>query len=411
MVRPLINQKEYEGVAGVDWPTYEEYVAGNAENFVYTEIKNIFKQAPKIIPLSPTYEQQTIPQVAYDYKLNSLPRGANYKNKITNSCNRPMKTVTIDMFTNCMLCTCDGWLPKPVGKITDFEKLEDIWTNDIAVELQQNILDKKFTWCAVEHCGIKFASNYETTYKMTFGIDDSCNLKCPSCRREAIMYNSGPLFEMKIQAVNHAIKLLAKFDLPIHITLASSGDPLASVIYRPFLHSYIPKPNQTFTLFTNGLLIKKQLHKTSLLSKITEFKISIDAATKQTYEKVRLGGNWEILIESLNYLKSQNLNHLINFQFIVQEKNFRDITKFIELCNYYDCRGTLTQLDDWGTWVNENIETPDKWTLEFGTYLDNNVLDAKNKNYKECIDILKKIQTNKLTNVSMSPRLLELINE
>ena len=406
MVKNLVSQKDYNAIAGADWPSYNEYAAGNAESFVYHEIQDKLKPVKEIIPISPRYEQQKNPQIAYDYVLNSHPRGEKYKDTITNNCNRPWKTVTIDMFTNCMLCICDGWLPKPVGKITDFDKLEDIWTNKIAVELQENINNKQFTWCAVEHCGIKIFSNIETAYQIIFGIDDSCNLKCPSCRRDSRMYDSGPLYEMKIKAVEHAIKLLSAFELPVHITLACSGDPLASLIYRPFLYSYIPKPTQTFTLFTNGLLIKKQLHKTSLLDRITEFKISIDAASKETYEKVRLGGNWDILLENINYLKTQNLNHLINFQFIVQEKNFRDIPQFEKLCEYYNCRGILTQLDDWGTWINEKIDTPDAWTLEFGTYMDNNVLDSQHKNYTQCVELIKTIKSNR---ISLSPRLLELI--
>ena len=53
-------------------------------------------------------------------------RGKDHLVPNTYSCNRPWKTVTIDQFTNCILCVCDGWLPEPVGQITDFEKLEDI---------------------------------------------------------------------------------------------------------------------------------------------------------------------------------------------------------------------------------------------------------------------------------------------
>lgn len=408
MVKNIVSKNDYLAIAGADWPSYEDYMAGNSEMFVNQEIESKLKPVTEVIPVSPQYIQQKNPLVAYTYVLNSHPRGKEYRGSITNSCNRPWKTVTVDMFTNCMLCICDGWLPKPVGKITDFNKLEDIWANKNALALQKDVDSKQFTWCAVEHCGIKISSNIETSHQIIFGIDDSCNLKCPSCRRDTRMYSSGPLFEMKIKAVEHTIKLLAAFDLPVHITLACSGDPLASLIYRPFLHSYKPKPNQTFTLFTNGLLIKKQLHKTSLIDRITEFRISIDAASKKTYEKVRLGGNWDNLLENLNFLKAQNLNHRINFQFIVQEKNFRDITKFVNLCENYDCKGTLTQLDDWGTWINEKIATPDDWTLEFGTYKDNNVLDKEHKNYTQCVDIIKTIKSNR---ISISPRLLELCNE
>jgi hypothetical protein len=406
MVKNIVSRFDYNAIAGDDWPTYDDYLLGKTTDLIEKEIQEKIVIESTSPPDTPQYRQEENPEVAYRYVLNSHPRGTKYKGTITNSCNRPWKTVTIDMFTNCMLCVCDGWLPKPVGEITDFDRLEDIWNNQIAYDLQQDVENKKFTWCAVEHCGIKNSPNLESTYQLIFGIDDSCNLKCPSCRRDTRMYDSGPLFDKKTNAVKHTIKLLNDFEHPIHITLACSGDPLASHIYRPFLHSYIPKSTQTFTLFTNGLLIKKQLDKTTLLNRIIEFRISIDAASEKIYESVRLGGNWNSLIENLNFLKEKNLNKLINFQFIVQQKNFRDIKNFEALCEYYECRGLLTQLDDWGTWINERISTPDKWTLKFGTYMDNNVLNPSHENYKECVEIINNIQSRR---VQLSPRLKELI--
>ena len=59
--------------------------------------------------------QEQDPTVAYEYVLKTYPRGQEEKHPISNSCNRPWKTATIDMYTNCMLCVCDGWLPMTVG--------------------------------------------------------------------------------------------------------------------------------------------------------------------------------------------------------------------------------------------------------------------------------------------------------
>jgi hypothetical protein len=406
MVSKKLSKIDYHNIAGDNWPSYDDYLSGITTDLIEKEIQEKIVIDPSLPPDTPPYRQEENPEVAYSYVLTSHPRGIQYKGKITNTCNRPWKTVTIDMFTNCILCVCDGWLPKSVGEITNFDRLEDIWRNQTAYTIQEDIKNKKFTWCAVEHCGIKYSSNLESTYQLVFGIDDSCNLKCPSCRRDMRMYKSGPLFDKKANAVKHTIKLLNNFEMPIHITLATSGDPLASHIYRPFLYSYIPKVTQTFTLFTNGLLIKKQLDKTALLNRITEFKISIDAASEKTYEAVRLGGKWNLLIENLNFLKEKKLNNLITLQFIVQQRNYRDIKNFENLCEYYECCGIITQLDDWGTWINEDIATPDKWTLKFGTFMDNNVLNSSHKNYDECVEIIKSIQSKR---VQLSNRLKELM--
>lgn len=403
-----ISKTAYDNIAGADWPSYDDYLADKINSTVQQEIGRFIKPVIPIIPQSAPYKQQSDPNVAYQYVLNSFPRGKDYPDKIVHTCNRPSRAVTIDMFTNCLLCVCDGWISKPVGKITDFARLEDIWDNSTAYELQEDVTSKKFTWCAIKHCGITERDNIEQNYQLVFGIDDSCNLKCPSCRREARMYESGPLFDEKLNAVQHTVNLLNDFEEPIHITLACSGDPLASNIYRPLLHSYIGKSSQTFTLFTNGLLIKKQLDKTKLIERITNFRISVDAGSKEVYEKVRLGGKWEILKENLDFLKEKKLSNAIDLVFIVQKNNFRDILNFQALCQEYDVRGALVNLDDWGTWVNTKIETPDDWTLEHGTYMHNNVLAPDHPDFEECKQIIGQVTYKKL---SKSFRLIDLINK
>ena len=354
--------------------------------------------------------QESDPTVAYSYVLKSHPRGGDNTESIENSCNRPYRAATIDAYTNCMLCICDGWVPVPVGEITDFDQLEQIWDNPIAHSVQRSVDDKKFTWCAVQHCGVKQRSIIEHSYKLVLGIDDSCNLHCPSCRRELIMHSSGPLFDKKLRAVEHTVKLLEKFQPRIHITLASSGDPLASHIYRPLLHSYQAKPSQTFTLFTNGLLIKKQLDKTALRSQITLYQISVDAGSADVYHTVRRGGVWSALMENFEYLATQRGSATVLLCFVVQNNNFRDMENFIDVCQRFGFKGSLTQLDDWGTWNRTPSPTPDAWEIKNGTFVDNDVLDPAHQNYSECQGMVKSIQQRQLNNISFSPRLLQLLN-
>jgi len=350
--------------------------------------------------------QEKDPNVAYQYVLQSHPRGNQEKISILHSCNRPSRSATIDMYTNVMLCICDGWLPKPVGMITDFQKLEDIWNNDLSRIIQQDVENKKFTWCAVNHCGIKYQSHTETDYQLIFGIDDSCNLRCPSCRRETRMHVSGPLFEQKLQAVKHTIKLLDNFEPRIHITLASSGDPLASHIYRPLLQTYVGRHTQTFTLFTNGLLIKKQLDKTALFDRITWFRISVDAGSEEVYNKVR-GGQWETLIENFDFLSEKNLSSKVELIFVVQRNNYRDIQNFVDLVNKYGFVGVLTQLDDWGTWNYNKVDTPDAWTMVNGTYLENNVLHESHPEHQYCKEIVESMLS--VPRITVTPRIKQLL--
>lgn len=332
---------------------------------------------------------------AYLYKLNSLPRGSNSSTPITNSCAAPYRTVGIDFNSNCLICTCDGWLPVPVGKVQDFNSFEEVWNSPIAKILQNDIDQKKFTWCAVDHCGIKTHNIVLPKYTLQLNIDESCNLACPSCRRTAIMHSSGEEFNNKVENVKRILQWLEKFEEPILITMSGNGDPFASHIIRPLVQSYVPKPTQQFRIRTNGLLLKKQLQTSSLFNNIYELSISIDAGSKEVYEDVRRPGKWDLLLENLDYVVDANKASITQLHFCLQQKNYRDLPNFVKLCQAYGFTGHVSDLLDWGTWVNQPVPVPDAWTIANGTFQDHNVLNPEHPDHQECLSILRELENSK----------------
>jgi MoaA/NifB/PqqE/SkfB family radical SAM enzyme len=199
---------------------------------------------------------------------------------------------------------------------------------------------------------------------------------------------------------------LNAFEHPIHIVLSGNGDPLASAIIRPLIKNYKSKNNQTFKLFTNGLLIKKQLQHASMLENITEFSISVDAGTQPVYEKVRCGGKWSVLIENFDYLVSINKNKLTKLNFAVQQNNFQDLDNFVELCQKYDFKASIHGLDDWGTWNTDDVLEPDAWTIKNGTFKQHDVLNSKHPQYQDCKTIIQQLMAAKPRGVAFSFDLL-----
>ena len=107
------------------------------------------------------------------------------KSGIRFSCNYPEKVLSIDNQGNCFLCECDGWLPISAGHITDFNSIEEIWQSPIAKALHKDIvIDKNFTWCSVDYCGIRDRNKQTERYLININIDESCNLQCPTCRSQ-----------------------------------------------------------------------------------------------------------------------------------------------------------------------------------------------------------------------------------
>jgi organic radical activating enzyme len=300
------------------------------------------------------------------------------KTGITNVCQLPDRTVTIDHSGNCFLCICEGWLPISVGHIMEFNSLEDIWQNNLAKTLQKDISDKKFTWCSVDQCGIREGNMLQQQYFVGINVDESCNLQCPSCRIGLIRKDKGPEYEKKVSWTNYIVKLLENFTDPCHVTMSGNGDPLASRVYRSFVLNMKPMKNITFQFKTNGLLMRKLLPKSPILSQITEYSISVDAGERDTYEKVRLGGTWEQLIDNLNWVKetAQRYSASVHLNFCFQNSNYNSVSAFADVCKQYGFDGQIRRVEDWGT---------------FKDFQNENVLNSNHPNYELALIELKKV--------------------
>jgi MoaA/NifB/PqqE/SkfB family radical SAM enzyme len=296
--------------------------------------------------------------------------------------------------------------------VLDFETLEAVWQSPKAQEIQADIQDKKFTWCAVEHCGIIRHHIELDRATLAINVDDSCNLSCASCRREKIMVDSGPDFERRQQALRHILGWLEKYNEPINITLGGNGDPLASSVIRPLFHEYVPKANQLFVLHTNGLLLRKQLANSALLPQVGAVLLSVDAGTANTYEKIRRGGSWPVLINNLEFLREAGLNRSTTLKFCLQAGNWHELEQFVDLCQHYGFTAHIHQLDDWGTWSNIMPAYPDAWTLRNGTFIDHNVLDPDHKDHARCVQVLRRLHCDyKPPQVFIDGYLLGKLNE
>jgi organic radical activating enzyme len=270
------------------------------------------------------------------------------KTGITNACNFPHKVATIDVEGNCMLCSCDGWLPICAGKIQNFTKLEQIWQTDVAKKLQDDIDSKKFTWCSVDACGIKRKNQIRQHHYISINVDESCNLACPSCRLSKINWTSGKKYDDRSAISKHMVKLINQFTQPLEIMMSGNGDPFASLIYRPLLMEMEPKDNIKIRMLTNGLLLKKLLPSMKIKQSVKYLDVSMDAGDKETYELVRLGGSWQVLLDNLDYIK-EHVDAEVTLKFVFQKRNLDSLDNFVKLLEKYQFQGNITPLEDWNT--------------------------------------------------------------
>ena len=212
----------------------------------------------------------------------------------------------------------------------------------LAVDTPESVHPKKI----VEYYG-KEASDY------------TCNLMCKSCRNERMNHNNNKDYQVMY---NDIVKKLHKYNWldAKELYVASQGEAMLGKSYRKILFS--DKTNRkSIIIHTNGTLLNKaNLDKlTSKYSYITLF-ISLDACTKKTYETLRKGGNFDILMKNLIYiseLKKEGKINYVSILYVVQRENYTELAETCKLAISlgFD-RFDATRIFNWGTYSEEEFK-------------------------------------------------------
>lgn len=210
--------------------------------------------------------------------------------------------------------------------------------------------------------------NFKTSpEEILFGFDRSCNLKCPSCRISLIPNDNleSPQHNAKLHLLKSIEDNFASNLKRIMIT--GSGDPFYSKIYRDYLINFdISKyPNlEQLQIITNGNLLDEKLWNQMKASPyIKTIEVSIDAATKDTYEnKTRLNGNWDRLINNLKFLSTRDTIDEFICSMVVSKHNYKEMYLFYEIITDIFKESTFElvinyrQLVDWGTYPFDTLK-------------------------------------------------------
>lgn len=259
-----------------------------------------------------------------------------------------------EVFEDDAYMCCPHWLPEPLPNPHEIKKE---WNGEKAQKIRDSILDGSYSYCREDRCpkliSLKEGKVHEFFEKdeflklygdqkeyapqiVKFNFDRSCNLKCPSCRLDFINIKGEE--REKADQLSISIEEQLGEDLE-EIQLTGTGDPFFSRTFRQWMFRFEPKnyPNlKRVHLHTNGTLWNRS--NWERMSKIhpyvTSCEISVDAATKDTYEnKVRIGGKWGEIVDNLNYISTLKYLHEVTVSFVMQQKNYTELVdfyKFIE---------------------------------------------------------------------------------
>ena len=279
--------------------------------------------------------------------------------RIDSVCSRPFDTLLIDKQGSCYACECTAWLPQSVGNI-HLQSMEEILGSAKRKHLQQSVSNGRYNYCNSKLCGyIKrgvMACEARDTFNIRLAVDDSCNLSCPSCRPERIFVSRGSKLSKKKKWLDKIIDWMAGQSRHIRVTIGSDGDPFASLIYRYFMtRMQMLKPhNVTFNLQTNGLLLSKMYHRHEyIFNNLEVLNISVDGATRETYETLRRGGSWTQIQHNLRFISSRTRRYDVALHMVVQQSNWREMLmmyKWHQHLGFNEMHFSLIQ--DWNTGAN-----------------------------------------------------------
>jgi len=300
-------------------------------------------------------------------------------------CPRPFDTVLIDKNGSCFVCECTAWLPQSIGNL-GLQSLEEILKSPMRSHLQESIVNGSYRYCNNNQCSYLLDSRpvgwshtpaISQIKNIRLAIDDSCNLSCPSCRTDIMFVKSGKLLEQRMKLTERVIEYIAAQKNKINLHVGSDGDPFASLVYRYFIKQTKNFPHVSFSIQTNGLLVKKmyQRHET-MFKKLNVLNVSIDGASKETYERLRRRGSFKKIIENLEFIKQikSKLNFKFIIHFVVQTENYQEMPDIIELAENYSADNVwLNKINNWNT---------------FSNFEDKNVMNPAHKKHKEYIDVL-----------------------
>jgi len=283
---------------------------------------------------------------------------------------------------------------------------EEIWNSDNAKKLRYCVSKGNFEYC-YDYCG-KFCNkeinqdiiyprvnskyNFEkwqdchldTTPKIINVVcDPSCNLQCITCRKR-IVVSSKEKSENILLMLNKVVKPLLK---DCKLLTFSGGEFFASNSYQEFVKSLNKNefPELKFEILTNAQLFTPEKWKDFIANQdmFSIISVSIDAASKEMYENIRIGGTWEKLsnnMEFISSLRKENKVNKLSISFVVQDLNYKEMPDFVECGRKWDVdRIGFTRLVNFGSYTADELKQSD-------------VFNNSHKNYNEARNILLKIK-------------------
>lgn len=187
-------------------------------------------------------------------------------------------------------------------------------------------------------------------YEFYIEITNKCNLACKMCARTSMNREQGIMSEKLFRKIIDEISCCQPY---ANIHYYGIGESLLDPNLFEKLDYVKSKGLKNSILFSNGqLLLDNNNYQKLVNSGISSIGIDLDGFSDDTYNQIRIGGNFQkakqSIIDTSNYINSINANTRLEIAYqIYPNINDHEIEVFVDWCNLNQYEYKLVTMHTW----------------------------------------------------------------
>lgn len=230
-----------------------------------------------------------------------------------------------------------------------------------------------------------FITNKVYYRPLTMDIEPTtgCNFRCTMCQV------SSPGFEARNMTIETFRTLVENNLQLIKVKLQGMGEPFVNKHLFEMMNICYEKGIFVETVTNGSLLTKENIEKITETKSIYRISISIDGASKEIFEKIRVKSNFENVINNIKNLsfeiKEKKAKINLRALCLLQKTNLHQFEKIIKLCIElgFDELEFQVQLTGWGKseWEEKNTSSDIGYRKLDNKQKFQDIIDIYNKKY------------------------------
>ena len=266
-------------------------------------------------------------------------------------------------------CSCAPFLHIPLGDICA-EDMDSIWNSVQSDVFHLSLLNHTYCFCKLESCFYKQQLPVPATYnpeiinkikikRISLSLDETCNCYCPKCRLKPL--GISPAHVVLRKSLLHSLLQTKTIKDADEFYLAGGGELFVSKVYEDFwAEEHGLKADRVFIVTNLQFFSLEKLAEIKKSFVNIDLTVSVDGASKETYEAIQRGGKFSVCQEKMQIVSSLRKNNeleRLNITMVVQQDNVHEVPAMISWMESLGADSlALVKIRNWGTFAPDVFE-------------------------------------------------------